>query len=92
MKKIKDTIAIILLLAVIIIPPIVGGTIERTYSMNAEVVLTINDKVILKDETGNLWDFIGDDFIIGDMVKIRFDTNGTDHTREDDIVENVKKL
>ena len=92
MKKIKDTIAVILLLTVIIIPPIVGGTVERTYFMNAEVVLTINDKVVLKDETGNLWDFFGDDFIIGEMVKVRFDTNGTDYTREDDIVEKVKKL
>ena len=72
------------------IAPIIAGTIETTYTMNAEIVGISGDLVLLEDSTGEIWEFYGEGFHVGDNVKVRFFTNYTDNTRYDDEVEKVK--
>ena len=45
---------------------------------------------MIVDEDGEEWVFCSDDFSVGDKVKVRFFTKGTDNARFD--VEKLKKL
>ena len=69
-----------------------AGTIQTTYTMDAEIVAISDTDVSLVDEMGEEWVFYGQGFRIGDSVRVRFFNNGTDNTRLDDVIENVKNF
>lgn len=90
-KKILEALSAVFVFFLLLSPAVIGGTIESTYYINAEVVAIEGDEVLIVDEDGEAWSFYGDDFRIGDKVKARFFTNGTDSTRLDDEIEKVTK-
>ena len=65
---------------------------ETHYSMNAIVIGVENDKVLIEDDTNNIWEFEGIDYKINDVVAVIFYTNGTDYTREDDEIIKARVL
>ena len=91
MRVLKEIVEAIIVLALVLAPPIIGGTIQTTYTMTAEVVSADYGTIAIVDETGELFAFCGDGFSVGDKVKVRFNTNFTDSTREDDEVRKVWK-
>lgn len=61
---------------------------------NQYVVCTVTDinETVFVDTTGNVWSIDAtDEYNEGDTVVITFDDNGTDYTREDDIIVEIKK-
>ena len=68
-----------------------GGTIETHYFLKATVSAVVLDEIKVIDENGDTWVFEGDNFAPGDKIKLYMNTNFTDHTKEDDIVENAWK-
>ena len=71
----------------------VGGYADTHYSTTAEVFSVDNNEVILIDGAGYLWAVVDrPDLHKGDFVKVYFDNNTTDYTRNDDIILKVKVL
>lgn len=72
--------------------PMVGGYIETHYTKVLTVSEVKDDLITVKNQWGNEWCFYGDEFKVGDVVKVTFFTNNTDHTNEDDEIVKVKKV
>lgn len=89
---VKNIVGCVLVFSVLVGSVCVAGTIETTYTMDAEIVAISGEKVSLIDSMGEEWVFFGQGFRIGDSVKVQFFTNGTDDTRLDDVIENVKNF
>lgn len=80
----------IIIICFIILPGI-AGWFDTHYTMNCEVDNVDGEVITVIDQTGNLWDFCGDDFHRGDRVKVTFFNNTTDSTRYDDEIIKVEK-
>ena len=78
---------------VFIIIPGIAGNIETHYTMTGIVTdIEKNNVVIVEDTTGNIWAIHAEGHAIGENVKIYFDNNFTENDREDDIIENIKRI
>lgn len=67
-----------------------NGSIQ--YNQYATCTVTDINETVFVDATGNVWSIDAtDEFNEGDTVIITFDDNGTDYTREDDIIIEIKK-
>ena len=76
-------------LILIILPGIVGS-VENHYTREAEVIAIEGQTVVVVDETDNIWEFEGEGFVRGDIVKMKMFTNFTDSDIHDDEIINVK--
>lgn len=85
----KDACIALFTIVMIVFVVALAGTIDSRYSKNGEVVEIWGKEVIVVDDTDTAFAFFGDNFSIGDKVKITFSTNGTLDTRVDDEVKNV---
>lgn len=81
----------VMVILLLLAPAIIGGAIETHYFLKATVSAVVLDEIKVIDENGDTWIFEGNNFTPGDKVKLYMNTNLTDHTKEDDIVENVWK-
>ena len=64
--------------------------VETTYNREATVTNVSNEIVTVIDESGNEWNFVGNNFSTGDKVKLVMDNNHT-NTIKDDVIKNVIK-
>ena len=62
------------------------------YTMDAIVIGVENNKVLIEDDTNNIWEFEGTDYTLNDVVAVTFYTNETDNTRDDDIITQATVL
>lgn len=85
----KNACIALFTIVMIVILVAIAGTNDTRYSKNGEVVEIWGKEVIVVDDTDTAFAFFGDNFSIGDKVKITFSTNGTLDTRIDDEVKNV---
>jgi hypothetical protein len=69
-----------------------GNNVTSYYSVEGAVSAIEEDKIIITDTTGETWEFYGKGYQVDDEIKIKFCTNGTDETREDDKVIKVEKI
>ena len=65
--------------------------IETTYTRKAIVIKVKNNIVTVEDESGNLWQFLADDFEKGESVKLIMDDHHT-LAIEDDIIKDFKRI
>ena len=73
--------------------PIIADTYQSYYTQYGEVYLCdINETLIVDATTGNIWSVYDTELNEGDTVKIKFYTNHTDYTREDDKIVKVKRV
>jgi heme/copper-type cytochrome/quinol oxidase subunit 2 len=86
-KKIKGFLFVIVCVIIFIL----CNYIETTYTRMATVQKIENDLVIALDSCGNLWEFTGDNYMIGDKVQLIMNTNHTDSIITDDQIKSVKK-
>lgn len=89
MKKFMTIVAVVVLF-------LISGYVETHYTMSGEVVGFDTDEegkefTVVVDATGEEWGVYEDGFKLGDNVKIKFFTEGTDNTRLDDSIINIKK-
>jgi hypothetical protein len=80
-----------LLIVFIVLMFAVCGYVQTHYSKNMVVTSVTDTDVTIEDKQGNIFAFYGDGYNVGDAVKVRFDTNGTDNTITDDIIVSVSK-
>ena len=72
--------------------PIIADTYQSYYTQYGEVYLCDINETLIVDATGNIWSVYDTSLEEGDTVKIKFFTNHTDYTREDDIIKKIKKV
>lgn len=81
------------ILVVIVLGAIIAwaGYEEHNYTLkDCEVVRVYQDKTVVEDQSGNLWEFISNDYTPGAHVELKMHTNFTHETFTDDIVVGVK--
>lgn len=67
-----------------------NGSVQ--YNQYATCTVTDINETVFVDATGDVWSIDAtDEYNEGDTVIITFDDNGTDYTREDDIIIEIKK-
>jgi hypothetical protein len=93
MKKLNTLLVTIVGIFVFIVLPAFADTYQSYYTQYGQIyVCDINETVIV-DATGNIWAIDAtDEFNEGDTVKIKFYTNHTDYTREDDAIVKIKRV
>ena len=91
-SELKDTIILLAVAILFSIGFFLVNYYQTHYRMDAIVVGVEDNKVLVEDNTDNLWEFEGDGYTLNEMVQVTFWTSGTDATREDDEIIRVKKL
>ena len=91
-EKIEDTVIGILLIGVFIFIMGVAGYIETHYTREATVVKINEDEIIVEDSIQHHWVFYGEDYKIGDKIKMTMFNNYTDSNIYDDKIIKVKKV
>lgn len=86
-KKIKGFIFLIVCILIFLL----CSYIETTYTRTAIIKKTENGFVLVEDSCGNLWEFKGDNYNVGDKVDLVMDTKHTDSIITDDQIKAVKK-
>lgn len=86
---IKKIFATIVVLTVFVGIPILAGTAETHYFKNAVITYVRGNYVVAEDDNGYEWEFNKEGFSVDDKVKLYVNTNCTESTREDDVVENM---
>lgn len=80
------------ILTAIIISGLVVFNGSVQYNQYATCTVTDINETVFVDATGNVWSIDAtDEYEEGDTVVITFDDNGTDYTREDDIIVKINK-
>ncbi len=71
---------------------ILGCHLDATYTMKGTIYSINGNEITLEDITGNLFSYYGDtdNLHIGQTCKVKFDHNGTESNRHDDIILSVK--
>ena len=83
----KNKIILIICLFILML----GCHLDATYTMKGTVYSINGNKITLEDITGNLFSYYGDtdNLHIGQACKVKFDHNGTENNRKDDIILSV---
>ena len=82
MRKYNEIIiGVVMFLLVFVVLPGLVGNYEHHYTRKAEVV---------EDNCGYLWEFYGNDYEVGQQVKMKMFTNYTHDTIFDDEIEKVE--
>lgn len=95
MKKknvVTKVIAIVLMSLSVFIALFLTIEIKEHYYKKAEVVEIEGDIIVVEDENGYLWEFYGDDYKIGQQVKIKMFTNYTHNIIFDDEIKKVRNM
>ena len=82
----KRTIITILLIIILLTMVGISNTVEAHYTR--DVVVTDVDciEVIVEDEQGHLWSFVGSDYTVGQQLTVVMYDNHTDSITDDEIV------
>lgn len=93
MKK-REFFEVAILIVIVIGILLIGGYSDTHYSVQADVYQIDNNSILLIDGAGYIWEVTDRPDLChkGQSVKIYFNNNCTDYTREDDIIERVKVL
>ena len=75
-----------------LVVPGIAGFAETHYSHTAIVSEVDGDEILIEDSTGNLWEYEGEGYKVGDKLKVTFYTNLTDNTKRDDIITKIKRM
>ena len=68
-----------------------AGHIKHNYTRkDCEVVKVSGGVVTVEDQVGNLWEFEGFGYEVGDVITLKMHTNYTHNTSRDDYITGVK--
>ncbi len=91
-KKIMKQFIFSLILVVAFVMAVgCAGGIEHNYTRpDCEVIAVSRGVVTVEDKGGNVWEFEGSGYCVGDKVDLKMHTNFTHNTFTDDYIVNVK--
>lgn len=91
-KSIKNFIVVAIAVFMLIGAPIIADTYQSYYTQYGEVYLCDINETLIVDATGNIWSVYDTELNEGETVKMKFFTNHTDYTREDDEIVKIKRV
>ena len=89
-NKIRTALMGILVFGIFTILLAIASIIETQYTREVTVVSYRADAVVVQDEQGFEWGFIGEGYELGEKLIVTFDNNHTS-TRDDDRLIKVKE-
>ena len=90
-ERIKNFLLGLLVIIFILSVCIIGGYSDTHYTCQADVYSVDDSGTIFIDGAGYLWEVSNTNYYKGETVKIKFNNNCTDYTRNDDIILKVIK-
>lgn len=91
-KSIKNFVVMCVAVFMLIGAPIIADTYQSYYTQYGEVYLCDINETLIIDATGNIWSVYDTELNEGETVKMKFFTNHTDYTREDDKIVSIKRV
>lgn len=89
-KEIKEFISGMFIVGSIMGALLIGGYIDTHYTREATVVDVMSDEVVVIDEFGDEWSFIGNGYKVNDNVTLVIHNNTTMNTIADDKIIDIK--
>ena len=89
-KEIKEFISGMSIVGLIMGALLIGGYIDTHYTREATVVDVVSDEVVVIDEFGDEWSFIGNGYKVNDNVTLVIHNNTTMNTIADDKIIDIK--
>ena len=89
-KEIKELVLGISIVGLMTGALFIGGYIDTHYTREATVVDVVSDEVVVIDEFGNEWSYIGDGYKVNDNVTLVIYNNTTMNTTVDDEIIDIK--
>ena len=89
-KEIKEFISGMSIVGLIMGALLIGGYIDTHYTREATVVDVVSDEIVVVDEFGDEWSFIGDGYKVNDNVTLVIHNNTTMNTIADDKIIDIK--
>lgn len=89
-KEIKEFISGMSIVGLIMGALLIGGYIDTHYTREATVVDVVSDEIVVVDEFGDEWSFIGDGYKVNDNVTLVIHNNTTMNTIADDKIIDIR--
>lgn len=89
-KEIKEFISGMFIVGSIMGALLIGGYIDTHYTREATVVDVMSDEVVVIDEFGDEWSFIGNGYKVNDNVTLVIHNNTTMNTIADDKIIDIR--
>lgn len=89
-KEIKEFISGMFIVGSIMGALLIGGYIDTHYTREATVVDVMSDEIVVIDEFGDEWSFIGNGYKVNDNVTLVIHNNTTMNTIADDKIIDIK--
>lgn len=89
-KEIKEFISGMSIVGLIMGALLIGGYIDTHYTREATVVDVVSDEIVVIDEFGDEWSFIGNGYKVNDNVTLVIHNNTTMNTIADDKIIDIK--
>ena len=91
-KAVKNIVEGFIIAFCFLIIPGIAGTLESRYNYNGIITEVNGAEILIEDTTGNVWEIEQEGYQVGDEVRVTFDTQHTDNTRQDDTIIKVIKI
>lgn len=89
-KEIKELVLGISIVGLLVGALFIGGYIDTHYIREAIIIDIVSDEVVVVDEFGNEWSYIGDGYKVNDNVTLVIYNNATMNTTVDDEIIDIK--
>ena len=89
-EKIKEFVLGMFIICLMIGALLIGSYIDTHYTREATVVDVMSDEIVVVDEFGDEWSFIGDGYKVNDNVTLVIHNNTTMNTIVDDKIVGIR--
>ena len=89
-EKIKEFISGMSIIGFIIGALLIGGYIDTHYTRETTINDVVSDEIVVIDEFGDEWSFIGNGYKVNDNVTLVIHNNTTMNTIADDKIIDIK--